>query len=111
MDIQQVRGNINFEHDGRHDVTEKVIKTVVKTGYAQDDFGMKKYNTTLHHALPYDWQEMMDEEIVDFLKYHQCEKDRKAYVIQILQSAMRVDEPKEYIQEALNLLTVSGTGK
>jgi hypothetical protein len=103
--------NMNFEEDTRHEVSDKVLRTIEKTAYDQDDFGVNKYGTSLHHSLKFDWLQMGLEEVVDLLKYLQCEKDRKAYIIQILQSALRVDEPKEYIETALELLEVEGTGK
>ncbi|MBN8200498.1 hypothetical protein [Bacillus sp. NTK034] len=103
--------NINFEEDTRHEVSDKVLRNMEKVTYSQDDVGIGKYNTPLHHSLPYAWDEMMDEEIADFLKYHQCEKDRKAQVIEILEIAMEVENPKACVRTALELLTIKGTGK
>ncbi len=103
--------NINFDEDTRHEVTDKVLRNLEKVTYSQDDVGIAKYNTPLHHSLPYAWDEMMDEEIADFLKYHQCEKDRKAHVVQLLEAALRVEDNGAYIQSALELLTIKGTGK
>lgn len=79
--------------------------------YKQDDFGIKKYNTPLHYALDYDWEAMQDEELADFLKYRECAKQRKQVVIDLLEGAMLADNPKDYIIQALGLLTVKGTGK
>jgi hypothetical protein len=106
-----MKANINFEDDTRHAVTDKVIRHLEKVAYAQDDVGIEKYNTPLHHSLPYSWDEMVDEELVDLMKYRQCEKDRKAEVIKLLEAAIRVDNPKEYVQTALELLKIGGTGK
>lgn len=106
-----MKRNINFEEDTRHEVSDKMLDNLRRVAYKQDDFGIEKYNTALHHSLNYDWLLMLHEELADGLKYLQNEMDRKAYVIQILQAALRVDEPKEYIGIALELLTVEGTGK
>lgn len=106
-----MKKNLNFEEDTRHEVSNRMLKNIVDTAYKQDDFGMNKYQTPLHHSLNYDWMRMGLEEITDLLKYWQCEIDRKEHVIQILQAALRVSEPKEYIGIALELLTVEGTGK
>jgi hypothetical protein len=103
--------NVNYEDDTRHEVTDRMLRNIEKVSYAQDDFGIEKYNTPLHHSLPYSWDEMIDEELVDLLKYRQCEKDRKNYVIDMLEAGMRSNEPKEYIEIALQLLKVKGTGK
>ncbi|MBU8770306.1 hypothetical protein [Cytobacillus oceanisediminis] len=103
--------NINYEEDTRHEVSDKVLRNLEKVSYDQDDFGMEKYNTPLHHSHKYGWLDMVDEELVDMLKYLQCEKDRKAQVIQLLEAALRVDNPKEYVQTAWELLTIRGTGK
>ncbi len=52
--------------------------------YEGDDKGVKEYGTPLHHSLKYDWLAMADQEVWDFQKYMQCEKDRKAHVVQLL---------------------------
>lgn len=103
--------NLNYEEDSRHEVSDKVLKNITQKSYLQDHVGIKKYNTALHHSLPYSWIDMAEEEVVDFMKYLQCEKDRKAYIIQILESALRVEDNRSYIETALELLTVKGTGK
>lgn len=106
--------NLNYEEDTRHVVSDKVIRNIEKTSYAQDDFGVEKYGTPLHHSLKYDWLQMGFEEVVDLLKYLQCEKDRKEYVIGMLQAACRQDDViniKEYIQVVLEVMGTEGTGK
>lgn len=103
--------NICYEEDTRHEVTDKVLRGLEKVAYDQDDFGMEKYNTPLHHSHKFGWLDMVDEELVDMMKYLQCEKDRKAEVIQLLEAAMRVNNPKIYVESALELLTITGTGK
>ncbi|WP_313804775.1 hypothetical protein [Cytobacillus sp.] len=103
--------NINFEDIPKHDVSNKVLELLKKVTYKQDDFGLKKYNEPLHHSMVYDWDAMANEEMADYLKYRQCERERKANVIDILKEGLRSDEPKEFIEVALQLLTVGGTGK
>lgn len=103
--------NINFENDTRHEVSDKMLKSLKDVSYSQDDFGMDKYKKPLHHNMKYNWLKMFREEIADGLKYIECEESRKEEIIQILEAAMRVDEPKTYIKSALELLTVEGTGK
>lgn len=104
--------NINFETDTRHEVTNRLIKNYEKVGYAQDNFGVDKYNTPLHHSLPFGWLQMMREELVDAGKYLECELERKAQIVRILEAGLRVDEDKNsYILTALELLTMEHTGK
>ncbi len=106
--------NINYENDLRHNISDKMLRNLKKVAYKQDDYGMDKYGTPLSHMLNYDWEAMQDEEIADFLKYRECARQRKAYVIQLLKSATHqetVKELKEYIQTALEILEVEGTGK
>lgn len=79
--------------------------------FAQDEIGFKKYGVPLFHGHNYNWIQMFLEEMADGLKYIQCEIDRKNYVIQMLQAGLNSDSPKEYIEIALQLLTVEGTGK
>lgn len=103
--------NINFEELPKHEVSNKALENLKKVMYKQDEFGIKKYNEPLLHYLNYDWEAMQDEELADFLKYRECARQRKSYVIQILQAGLRANEPKEFIEVALQLLTVQGTGK
>ena len=97
--------------DRRHEVSDKMLETLKKVAYKQDDYGMDKYNEPLHHGQNYSWLQMFYEELADGLKYIQCEIDRRNDVVELLKAAMRVDNPKEYIGLALELLTVEGTGK
>jgi hypothetical protein len=103
--------NVNYEDDTRHEVTDRMLRNIEKVSYAQDDIGVDKYKTALHYSLDFDWLQMLTEEMVDGLKYLQCEMDRKNYVIDMLEAGMRSNEPKEYIEIALQLLNVKGTGK
>ena len=95
----------------KHAVSDKSLETLKEVMYQQDDFGVKKYGVALDHSHKYDWDAMADEEIADFLKYRQCAKERKEYIINLLKAGLRSDEPKTFIEVALDLLTVKGTGK
>ncbi|KAB2335058.1 hypothetical protein [Bacillus mesophilum] len=105
--------NINFEDMPKHEVSEKALSHLQVVMYKQDDVGVKKYGEALQSYLNYDWDAMADEEIADFLKYRQCARERKAYIVEILKAGLRADETesKDYIQIALDLLTLEGTGK
>ncbi|QVY60958.1 hypothetical protein [Cytobacillus gottheilii] len=105
--------NINFEEVPKHEVSERSLSHLQAVMYKQDDIGVERYGEALQHYLNYDWEAMADEEIADFLKYRQCARERKAHVIEILKAGLRAteSESKDYIQIALELLTVEGTGK
>ncbi|MDQ0268907.1 hypothetical protein [Cytobacillus purgationiresistens] len=103
--------NINFEDLPKHEVSQRSLRKLEQVMFAQDDFGIQKYGVPLSHSHKYDWLQMFLEEIADGIKYIQCEIDRKDYIIQMLQAGLRANDPKEYIEIALNLLTVKGTGK
>lgn len=92
-------------------VTDRTLATIKKVMDKQDDYGLRKYGKALDSKENYSWLCMALEELADGLKYIQCEIERKSYVIQILQSGLRANEPKEFIEVALQLLTVEGTGK
>lgn len=95
----------------KHKVSDAALETLKKVMYQQDNFGIGKYGVALDHTHNYDWDAMADEEIADFLKYRQCARERKEYVINLLKAGLRSNEPKSFIEVALNLLTVEGTGK
>ncbi|MEK5524123.1 hypothetical protein [Heyndrickxia sp. FSL W8-0423] len=95
----------------KHAVSDKTLEQLKEVMYKQDEFGISKYGTALDHSLNYDWDAMADEEIADFLKYRQCAKERKEYIINLLKAGLRSDEPKTFIEVALELLTIRGTGK
>ena len=95
----------------KHAVSDKSLETLREVMYQQDEFGVKKYGIALDHSHKYDWDAMADEEIADFLKYRQCAKERKEYIINLLKAGLRSDEPKTFIEVALDLLTIKGTGK
>ncbi|MGP9039789.1 hypothetical protein [Cytobacillus kochii] len=103
--------NINFEDIPKHEVSIRSLKTLEKVMFAQDEYGIKKYNHPLNYTQKYDWLAMFTEEMADALKYIQCEIDRKEEVIQLLNASLRVSNPQDYVEAALNLLTVEGTGK
>lgn len=92
-------------------VTSRALKSIEKVMNSQDKYGFEKYGKELDHSDDYDWLMMLQEELADGLKYLQCEMDRKKYVIDLLQAALRTDEPKNYVEVALELLTAEGTGK
>jgi translation elongation factor EF-1beta len=103
--------NMNFEEDTRHDISRKTLSNLERVMYKQDNFGMEKYKEALNSNMKYSWIDMATEEFADGLKYFQCEIERKEEVIQLLEAAIRVDNPKEYVQTALELLKIGGTGK
>ncbi|MBO0961988.1 hypothetical protein J1P26_19980 [Neobacillus sp. MM2021_6] len=95
----------------KNDVSRKSLTSLEKVMFKQDDYGFDKYQKPLSHKMNYNWMTMEKEEIADFLKYLQCEEDRKADVIHMLKMGLRSDVPKDYIELALELLTIEGTGK
>jgi translation elongation factor EF-1beta len=103
--------NMNFEEDTRHDLSRKTLSNLERVMHKQDDFGIEKYGKALNSNMKYDWHSMFLEEMADGLKYLQCEMERKEEVIKLLEAAIRVDNPKEYVQTALELLKIGGTGK
>jgi predicted nucleotidyltransferase component of viral defense system len=103
--------NINFEGDTRHNVSDRALRKLKETMYSQDDFGVNKYGKSLRSNMPYNWLEMAREEISDFVKYLECEEERKNLVIITLQMAEKSNNPKRWIREALELLETGGTGK
>jgi hypothetical protein len=107
--------NINFEDipndANKHDVTSRTLTTLEKVMLKQDDYGIKKYGVALKHQHRYNWLDMFMEEMADGLKYIQNEVDRKKLIIELLETALEVDNPKFVIKTALELLTIQGTGK
>jgi hypothetical protein len=103
--------NINFEDDTRHNVSDRALRKLKKTMYSQDDFGVNKYGEPLSSNMNYNWLEMAREEISDFLKYLQCEEERKNLVIATLRMAQESNDPTDFIKYALELLETGGTGK
>ncbi|MEK4148947.1 hypothetical protein NST02_17950 [Robertmurraya sp. FSL W8-0741] len=101
----------NLLNISKHNVSDKALETLKEVMYQQDDFGIGKYGVSLDHSHNYDWLKMLQEELADGLKYLECERQRKSYIIQILESGLRTNNPKEYIEIALELLNVEGTGK
>jgi hypothetical protein len=99
------------EFDMKHDVSKKSLANLERVMFAQDDFGVKKYGVPLEHTHDYNWLQMFLEEMADGLKYIQCEIDRKEEVKKFLQAGLRSDSPKDYIEVALSILSVEGTGK
>ncbi|POD46264.1 hypothetical protein BKM15_25820 [Pseudomonas syringae pv. syringae] len=103
--------NINFEDEPKHDITEQMLYSLKSVALKQDEYGLSKYEKPLDHTFAYNWLEMALEEAADGLKYIQCEINRRNDVIALLKSALRVDEPKTYIESALEILMIRGTGK
>ena len=94
----------------KHTVSSKALETLTKVMYAQDEYGVKKYGTTLKHTQNYDWLQMFLEEMADGLKYIQNEMDRKKQVIEILEYAVRANA-MSFVETALKILRTEGTGK
>ncbi|MFP7447144.1 hypothetical protein SFC50_25955 [Bacillus infantis] len=99
------------DFDIKHDVSKKSLANLEKVMFAQDEFGVKKYGVALEYSHDYNWLQMFMEEMADGLKYIQCEMDRKEEVKKFLQAGLRSDTPKDYIEVALSILSVEGTGK
>lgn len=94
----------------RFPVTEAMLEDIAKVADKQDDFGFDKYGKPLSSTMNYDWLEMLSEELVDGLKYLQCEKARKELVTGFLEIAL---ENKEWslVEKSFEILKRSGTGK
>jgi hypothetical protein len=94
-----------------HKVTFKTLQTLEKVMLQQDRYGMEKYQKPLAATMNYDWLAMYLEEMADGLKYIQNEIDRKEAVIHLLEHGIESVNPKKFIQAALEILKISGTGK
>jgi hypothetical protein len=98
-------------HNEIHNVSNKMLETLKKIAYKQDDYGFDKYKKPLRSNYKYDWLQMLLEEMADGLKYIQNEMDRKEAVIYLLEYGLESENPKEFISGALEILKISGTGK
>jgi hypothetical protein len=98
-------------HKDIHMVSDKMLETLKTVSYKQDDFGFDKYKKPLRSNYKYDWLQMALEEFADGMKYFQNEMDRKEAVINLLEYGMKSDNPKQFIEAALEILKISGTGK
>jgi translation elongation factor EF-1beta len=103
--------NINFEDIPKHEVSDKALNNLKKVMYKQDEYGIKKYGEPLQVNQNFGWIEMFFEELADGLKYLQCEMERKEGIVKLLEAGLRSNEPKEYIEVALEVLKIGGTGK
>jgi hypothetical protein len=104
--------NINFENDTRHEISNKSLKRLESVMHSQDDFGIEKYGKPLNSRMNYNWLSMAREEIADFLKYLECEEERKEVVVSLMEHAFKYEENwKFYITKALDLMKKGGTGK
>lgn len=103
--------NINFENEKDFPITRKALSTIEKVMYEQDEYGFDKYKKALDAKDNYNWLEMFLQETADGLKYIQCEIERKAQIVRLLEAALRVEDKDNYILSALELLTIEGTGK
>jgi hypothetical protein len=97
--------------NGIHEVSDRMLATLKKVSYKQDDYGFDKYEKPLRSNYPYDWLQMFLEEMADGMKYIQNEIDRKQAVIHLLEYALDSDNPKELVKGALEILKITGTGK
>jgi hypothetical protein len=95
----------------KHNVSSRTLTNLEKVMFKQDDYGIEKYKKPLKHTYKYDWLQMFMEEMADGLKYIQNEMDRKELIIGILGQGLESENPKKYIQTALELLSMKGTGK
>jgi hypothetical protein len=94
-----------------HKVSDKMLETLKKVSYKQDEYGFNKYQKPLRSNYKYDWMQMVLEEMADAMKYLQNEMDRKEAVIHLLEYGLESDNPKQFIEGALEILKISGTGK
>jgi hypothetical protein len=95
-------------------MTDKALLTIKRVMDEQDQFGMKKYGKPLDWRDDYNWREMKIQELADFLKYEECERQREQEVIKLLRIALYTIVPEnkdDLIVKALKLLTYSNTGK
>ena len=97
-------------NDGRHDVSDMVIKTLKPVLYEQDHFGMDKYGVPLNFSYGYDWLAMFFEEQADGMKYIQNEMLRRNHVKGLLEYAIETRDWK-HVELALKELSISGTGE
>jgi hypothetical protein len=111
MDTGGMALNINFEEDTRHDVSNKALRRLEKVMFQQDDFGVKKYGKPLNSSMDYDWLQMAQEEQADMSKYLECERQRREHIRELLEKGKVSNNPKLYINMALDLLSYEGTGK
>jgi hypothetical protein len=107
----EVKPNMNFEEDTRHDVSRKALSNLERVMHKQDNFGIEKYGKALNSNMNYDWHSMFLEEMADGLKYLQCEMERKQQVIDILEGGLEKPNPKFFMELALHMLKIGGTGK
>lgn len=96
--------------DDRHEVSDKMLKNKKRIAYAQDEFGMKKYNEPLHAGMNYNWLDMIREELADADKYLECEAIRKERVLGMLEYAM-ASRNWQTVERAYAELGKIGTGK
>ena len=111
MDTGGESVNINFEEDTRHDVSKKALRRLEKVMFEQDDFGVEKYGKPLNSSMEYDWLQMAMEEQADKIKYLECERQRRERIKELLEKGKVSNNPKLYINMALDLLSYEGTGK
>lgn len=97
-----------------HDITDKVLENLIPVMKSQDVFGVDKYNQPLKSGYRYGWLDMAKEEIADMLKYLECEQERKETITSLIREAIDADDvfsKNVFLMEALDLLTITGTGK
>jgi hypothetical protein len=97
--------------EGKNDVSNKALKRLKGVMYDQDDFGIEKYRQPLKSTYNYDWLQMFLEEIADGLKYIENEIERRQMVKNFLEMGLKSENPKKFIQMALDQLNKTGTGK
>lgn len=90
----------------KHQVSKQALEKLEKVMFAQDEVGVKKYNEPVHYMLPYDWEQMADEEMADYMKYRECERQRKEDAIFLLEKARTSENPLTEVEGALHLLTL-----
>lgn len=91
-------------------VTKQTLINLEKTLVKQDQKGIKKYGVPLNPNDDYNWGKMADEEMADYLKYRECERQEKVQAIKLLKSALKqesVSTINQYVVEALYLMEKS----
>lgn len=108
--LKKFRELQGFKQDEKHNISNKMLKRQKQVAYAQDEFGINKYNKPLQSNYNYDWLKMATEELVDLGKYLECEMERKETIKALLEHALSMED-WTYVELALFELNKEGTGK
>ena len=87
-------------------ITQKVLTSLKKVLEEQDEKGIIKYGVPLDSTYNYDWGRMADEEMADYLKYRECERQEKERTVRLLETAIK-EQDFTLVHVALGLLRKS----